>query len=162
MPATLTRRHFLHLHENRPIRKLLARLANHLYRFERLQETNNCLRKHVPFFLHGGLARCRGIGERVEPLESPGSRRFLLLLPDLAVATKRIFEALEPGLPEKPRAATIFLEKYRGTEPGAGAPFFNRLAAAAERVVPRLRMIRENADRAGSAGARTASRLTRP
>jgi len=101
----------------------------------------------VPFFLHGGLARCRGIGDRVDPLESPGSRRFLLLLPELPVATKRIFDALGPGLPENPRTATIFLEKYQEAAPGAEVPYFNRLEAAAERVVPRLRMIREDAER---------------
>jgi 4-diphosphocytidyl-2C-methyl-D-erythritol kinase len=83
----------------------------------------------------------------VDPVESPAPRRFLLLLPDLPVATKRIFEALEPGLPENPRAATIFLEKYQEAVPGAVVPYFNRLEAAAERVVPRLRMIREDAER---------------
>jgi len=99
----------------------------------------------VPFFLHGGLARCRGIGDLVEPLDPPGEWLFLLVSPDLPVATKGIYAALDAGLPPKPRAATIFLEKFLG--PGAEAPFFNRLQAAAERVVPRLRTVREEAER---------------
>ncbi|MHC4847566.1 MAG: 4-(cytidine 5'-diphospho)-2-C-methyl-D-erythritol kinase [Planctomycetota bacterium] len=100
----------------------------------------------VPLFLHGGLARCRGVGERVEPLKSPGPRQFLLVCPAIHSATKGIFQALEAGLPENPRAATIFLERYLGTVPGAEAPYFNRLQAVAERVTPLLRMIREDAE----------------
>ena len=98
----------------------------------------------VPFFLHGGTARCRGIGDRVDPVKTSDSRRFLLLSPAIHSSTKGIFEALDTGLTENRRAATVFLEKYLG--PGAEAPYFNRLQAAAERVMPRLRKVRQDAE----------------
>ncbi|MEM8885760.1 MAG: 4-(cytidine 5'-diphospho)-2-C-methyl-D-erythritol kinase [Planctomycetota bacterium] len=101
----------------------------------------------VPYFLRAGLARGRGIGERVEPVAAPPAGSFLLLLPDLFCSTKEIYGALEPGLTGCNDGATVFLERYLEAGGGAHAPYFNRLQAAAEQVVPQLRMVREDAER---------------
>ncbi len=64
---------------------------------ERLQEIAAQLGSDVPFFLHGGTARCTGRGEIVEPLRDLRPLRLLVLLPPTAPApgkTGRRFGAL--------------------------------------------------------------------
>lgn len=53
----------------------------------------------VPFFLHGGTARCHGRGERVEPLRDLRPLRMLLIVPPVppvAGKTRRRYAALRP------------------------------------------------------------------
>jgi 4-diphosphocytidyl-2-C-methyl-D-erythritol kinase len=100
----------------------------------------------VPFFLHGGLARCRGIGEKIEILSPAPSRSFLLLLPDLEISTAAVYGALKPGLTAKPSEATVFCRDYLGSGTGP-ARYHNRLQAAAEELDPRLRGVRTEAER---------------
>jgi 4-diphosphocytidyl-2-C-methyl-D-erythritol kinase len=67
---------------------------------ERLTPLAASLGSDVPFFLHGGAARCRGRGELVEPLRDPRPMRLLLLLPPVpqpADKTARRFRALRPA-----------------------------------------------------------------
>ena len=100
----------------------------------------------VPFFLTGGTARCRGIGDLVEPVQNPRARHYLLLLAGVHCSTSAVFSAFDPGLTGNPRTATVFLADYLDSAVGAYAPYFNRLQGAAEQVEPRLRMIREEAE----------------
>ena len=100
----------------------------------------------VPFFLVGGIARCRGIGDRVEPVDSARSRRYLLVLPKLHSSTPRVFAAYDAGLTKNPLTATVFLANYLEPKLGVQASYFNRLQGAAEEVEPRLRRIRELAE----------------
>ena len=127
--------------------RALNEMAGLGHDLERLSDIGQSLGADVPFFLRGGTAHCRGIGEIVEPLPSPGPRRYLLVLPKLNSSTPAVFAAHPPGLTENPHKATVFWTKYRVAE-GAGEGFcFNRLQAAAERVDPRLRAVREDAER---------------
>jgi 4-diphosphocytidyl-2-C-methyl-D-erythritol kinase len=48
---------------------------------ERLEAVAATLGSDVPFFLHGGAARCTGRGERVEPLRDLTPLRLLVLVP---------------------------------------------------------------------------------
>lgn len=50
---------------------------------ERLAEVAATVGSDVPFFLHGGTARCTGRGERVEPLRDLLPLRLLVLVPPL-------------------------------------------------------------------------------
>jgi len=100
----------------------------------------------VPFFLVGGVARCRGVGDRVEPVDSTRSRRYLLMLPKLHSSTSQVFSAFDPGLTKNPITATVFVANYLEQRAGAQVPYFNRLQGAAEEVEPRLRRIRELAE----------------
>jgi len=64
---------------------------------ERLMEVAAALGSDVPFFLHGGMARCTGRGEQVAPLRDLRPLRLLLLLPPLtprAGKTARRYGAL--------------------------------------------------------------------
>ncbi len=111
---------------------------------ERLRTIARSLGSDVPFFLTGGLARCRGVGDLVEPLPRPEGRRFLVLVPELHMATARVYGAAGPLLTGPRRNATVFARRYLGK---GNAPYFNRLQGAAEGLEPRLREVRERGER---------------
>jgi len=111
---------------------------------ERLHAIARSLGSDVPFFLRGGTARCRGVGDLVEPLPAPKGRRFLLLLPGIHISTAAVYAAAGPLLTGPRRKATVFARRY--SDKGV-APFFNRLQAAAEGLEPRLREVREKGER---------------
>jgi 4-diphosphocytidyl-2-C-methyl-D-erythritol kinase len=67
---------------------------------ERLAEVGASVGSDVPFFVHGGTARCTGRGEFVEPLRDLTSLRVLILLPPVPARpdkTARRFAALRAG-----------------------------------------------------------------
>lgn len=101
----------------------------------------------VPFFLSGGLARCRGIGDRVEPLLRPPPASFLLGCPALRSLTASVYGALPPGLTGNPDGASFFVESYLGESGSRGAPYFNRLQSVAERLQPALQAVRKELGR---------------
>ncbi len=112
----------------------------------RLAELAASLGADVPFFLHGGTARCRGIGERVEPLAGGAGRRFLLAVPDLNMSTEAVYAALPAGLTGETQNANVFSRRYFGKTGSGGTFHFNRLQAAAESLEPRLREVRTKAE----------------
>jgi 4-diphosphocytidyl-2-C-methyl-D-erythritol kinase len=111
----------------------------------RLHAIARSLGSDVPFFLRGGTARCRGVGDLVEPIPGPTGRRFLLLVPELHMATAAVYAAAGPLLTGPRRKATVFVRRYIGE--GSRAPYFNRLQGAAEGLDPRLREVREKGER---------------
>ena len=113
---------------------------------ERLQAIAVSLGADVPFFLTGGTARCRGFGERVEPLEGGAGRRFLLVVPEIHMSTAAVYGALASGLTGGTEIANVFHRRYFGREGPVRAPHFNRLQAAAESLDGRLREVREKAE----------------
>lgn len=52
----------------------------------------------VPFFLTGGCARVRGIGERIEPIRGWPGRALVVALPPVSVATAWAFRTYTAGL----------------------------------------------------------------
>jgi 4-diphosphocytidyl-2-C-methyl-D-erythritol kinase len=100
----------------------------------------------VPFFLAGGLARCRGRGEKIEPLEdAPPERRlhFVLAYPRFQIPTSLIYRELDRQEPrpdaltspppiDTMTAGSIHEALWRGET------FFNRLEGVACRAFPDL------------------------
>jgi 4-diphosphocytidyl-2-C-methyl-D-erythritol kinase len=113
----------------------------------RLLEVARTLGADVPFFLTGGTARCRGVGDLVEPLPGGAGRSFLLAMPPLHVATAGVYAVAGPLLTGRRRSATVFARRYLAKARAGRAPYFNRLQGAAEGLEPRLRDIREKAER---------------
>lgn len=95
----------------------------------------------VPFFLQGGLARCRGIGDDVEAIANPPKTSFLVVIPPFSTSTADVFRGVPP-LTETPEEATVFLSKYCGGSDSGPAPYFNRLQMVAEGLDPRLKQVR--------------------
>jgi len=114
---------------------------------EELRRHAVALGADVPFFLAGGLARCRGIGDEVEPLPDPPARRFLLVLPALETSTAAVYAALDAGLTGNRLSATVYVRDYLDSGKWGRAPRFNRLQAVAEALDPRLGGVREAAER---------------
>ena len=108
---------------------------------ERLSEVAASLGSDVPFFLHGGTARCRGRGELVEPLRDLRTLRLLVLVPPVPQApgkTARRFAALHPhDLSDGGRSARMAHRVERGAPPPA-SDLWNAFEAVIERTESEL------------------------
>ena len=93
--------------------KGLNRLAKHPLSKDKLGELALELGADVPFFLHGGLQRGLGVGEKLEALELGFAGVFLLIIPPIHVSTKQAFKALRIPLtaPKTPITFGRLLEK---------------------------------------------------
>jgi 4-diphosphocytidyl-2-C-methyl-D-erythritol kinase len=67
---------------------------------ERLRQLAMKLGSDVPFFLFGPSSICTGRGEIVQPIAPPRPKWVVLILPDIAMPTPRVyqvFDSLQPG-----------------------------------------------------------------
>ena len=87
----------------------------------RLAEVAAQIGSDVPFFIHGGTARCTGRGEVVEPLRDLPQLRLLVLVPPLPPQpnkTARRFAALRPhDLSDGDRSRRMAHRIARGAPP---------------------------------------------
>jgi 4-diphosphocytidyl-2-C-methyl-D-erythritol kinase len=108
---------------------------------ERLEEVAAAIGSDVPFFLHGGTARCRGRGELGQPLRDLRPLRLLLLLapvPQAPGKTARRFAALHPhDLSDGSRSARMAHRIERGAPPPA-SDLWNAFEAVVERTESEL------------------------
>jgi 4-diphosphocytidyl-2-C-methyl-D-erythritol kinase len=94
----------------------------------------------VPFFLHGGSALVRGLGESIEPHPQPPVLSAVLVLPPFACPTGAVYKAFDT----QPMATFQDAEvEAQFTTTPDGASFFNDLAAPAMIVEPALRDIHD-------------------
>ncbi len=113
-----------------------------------LLELARRLGSDVPFFLWGGIARCRGRGDEVKLLGAPSPRRYLLLLPEVSVSTAEVYRSLNFPLTSPRTLGSMSLEAVESLL-GSGRLFFNRLQEAAFEKQPFLRRIKERVERCG-------------
>jgi 4-diphosphocytidyl-2-C-methyl-D-erythritol kinase len=124
---------------------------------ERLLPIGLALGADVPFFLSGGNARARGVGEVLAPVDFPEAW-FAVVKPAAALATRGVFAS--PQVADRVAAARIagFSEAFSGSpgEPGGiretepeFAPGFGRndLQAAAESLCAEVRSASAALDR---------------
>jgi len=108
----------------------------------------------VPFFLFGGTARCRGRGERIEPIRTPFRAFLVLVVPDIRLATRRVYEHLtapcEGGIH---RIDDMLSAVARGDVTAGARAMFNRLDETACRLVPCLAAIKERLREHGALAA---------
>lgn len=110
------------------------------------------------FFLDGattGLARCKGRGERVEPLPfDPRPWHVALLAPDVHCSTARVYAAagipLSGAGPAPSFRADLLEGLSRGAEQAVRSALSNRLEQAALHEVPELSRWRDLLDRSGA------------
>ena len=87
----------------------------------------------VPFLLRGGLARVRGIGERIEPLPCAKSYPVVIVQPCKGLSTPQVFgafDALDPP-PCNPDPAAVAAALEAGDARALAASMGNALEAAA-------------------------------
>jgi len=111
---------------------------------ERLHDLAARLGSDVPFFLHGGTARCRGRGERVDPLPDPPATFFVVLVPDVQVATAHVYKNFISGLTGGDARASLGAEVARFLiTKDIGHFFWNDLEATVVRLFPSVRACRD-------------------
>lgn len=107
----------------------------------RLSEVAAALGSDVPFFLHGGSARCHGRGEIVEPLRDLRPLRLLVLVPPVPPPpnkTARRFAAVQPrDLTHGERSHRIAHRLERGAPPPT-ADLWNAFEGVVERTESEL------------------------
>ena len=83
----------------------------------------------VPFFLRGGTAVGRGVGEVLTPVNSSGMGVFLLITPPLEISTKWVYEQLRMGLTHStPKVNVQTIRVLLSRFPERQWPGTNRLA----------------------------------
>lgn len=92
----------------------------------------------VPFFLQGGAAEARGVGERLRPLQVP-PLPVVVFAPGLRLPTPRVYGEVKPHDfgPELP-VEEILAALREGKEP----PYWNGLEGPAFRLYPELREVK--------------------
>lgn len=65
--------------------------------FEEVEKIGLRLGADIPYFLHGGVAVVRGIGEQITPVENliPHTAQALLVFPRIHVSTERVFRTFK-------------------------------------------------------------------
>lgn len=136
--------------------RLLDRLTGKRAPARVLETLARGLGADVPFFLRGGLARARGVGERLSPLAT--RRRsplwFVLVFPRVFSSTAEAYRALRFPLTGRRSCLRLTRALRAGEPPRLWASWlFNRLE---EVVLPRLAPVAEAKGALIAAGALTA------
>jgi 4-diphosphocytidyl-2-C-methyl-D-erythritol kinase len=127
--------------------KLRARPAD-------LEALGAALGSDVNFFLHGGLAVCRGRGEKVEPVAASCPAGFVLYFPGLHLATRDAYARVRIPLTGQRRTCTSLLERLRRDDlNGAAREFFNRFEETVLEDHPQLAAARERLSNSRALGA---------
>lgn len=107
----------------------------------RLGQLGAELGSDVPLFFAPGAARCRGRGERVEPIASAGALHFVVIRPPTGLSTAAVYGAVKP--PPAPRdAAPLRQALAAGDLAAVGRTLFNRLECVADRLTPWIGRLR--------------------
>ncbi|NBV41788.1 4-(cytidine 5'-diphospho)-2-C-methyl-D-erythritol kinase [bacterium] len=75
--------------------KALNQLENWGWSESKLQREGARFGADVPFFIRGGTALVRGIGERITPIRLPISNRFVLINPGIPMSTPELYRAYD-------------------------------------------------------------------
>ncbi len=98
----------------------------------------------VPFFLTGGTAIGKGIGEKLEFINLKQKFYFLLFCPDIHISTQKVYESLKLDLTNQ-WDYNIFLDTlFNKKEELINKIFFNRLEQVSFSLCPQLGVIKKN------------------
>jgi len=111
---------------------------------ERLGRLAARLGADVPFFLSGGTAIARGIGEKITPLAGVKSARFVLVYPGFGVSTPWVYQHLHFPLTRKQKITKIKTQLASGFPPREwGQYLYNRLEEVVFPAYPVIARIKE-------------------
>jgi len=116
---------------------------------QRLHELALQLGADVPFFLTGGCARVRGIGEHIEPIQGWPGLPLVLAIPPIAVSTAWAFRAYAAGFA---RGAEEASRLAAGIEPDASL-LVNDLETVVLPAFPEVAAVKRGLLEAGASAA---------
>lgn len=94
----------------------------------------------VPFFIKGCTALCKGRGEIVQPIETRQRLFYVILYPEIRVATTSIYNSLKIDLTKGLKDANFFVKAFLSGDPDSfGKLLFNRLEGVTLGLYPELR-----------------------
>jgi len=97
----------------------------------------------VPFFVRGGLQRCRGRGEKLSPLDPLPDSLWAIVKPPWGLPTADVYRAFVPGLTSHEPSLSMTLGQIAKRDPaGLARTRFNDLESAAQRVRPEAAQVR--------------------
>ena len=108
----------------------------------------------VPFFLHGGTALGKGIGDELEPILCQKAFHILLVNPNFKIATADVYKGLKLDLTAvKSGISLIRCALGDGSSSLVAKHLFNRLEDVVFLKFPELKKIKDSLIRLGAAGA---------
>lgn len=96
----------------------------------------------IPFFISCVPSRCRGIGEKVEPIEIKNNYYVLLVKPNVGCSTKEIFALVDQSEYIHPDIPTVLKALKEGDDELLANSIGNSLEAAAISLVPEIAQIK--------------------
>ena len=129
----------------------LNRLLGMEYPIEKLAPLAAQLGSDVPFFLRGPSSICTGRGEIVHPIARPAPRWAVLMLPEIAMSTPRVYQVFDSLGPGKAQAGLDQPPWERWTSLNADEllpRLINDLEAPAFQISPQLGQLRADLEQA--------------
>ncbi|MDR2676851.1 MAG: 4-(cytidine 5'-diphospho)-2-C-methyl-D-erythritol kinase [Endomicrobium sp.] len=105
----------------------------------------------VPFFLNGGTALCRGIGEIITPLKDVGKLNIIIVNPRFSIPTSSVYKKIKWPLLNQKKVSTIEKIIYNGlfNTKEAFKNCFNRLEEFVLPYYPKIVEIKKVLNRFG-------------
>ena len=96
----------------------------------------------IPFFLTAAPARCRGRGEKIDPIESGSSLHVVLVKPRVGLSTADVFsEYQRQGVSDVVEIDSALAAFRKGQSGLVGRNLHNRLVESAIKVAPTLKKL---------------------
>ena len=108
---------------------------------EELIELGAPLGADIPFFIPLVPARCRGIGEKMEPIEIKNNYYVLLVKPSVGCSTKEVFAVADKQKLNHPNIENVLKALKEGDDDLLAENMYNALQEPAIKTVPTIRTI---------------------
>ena len=116
---------------------------------EEIIELASPLGADIPFFVKCAPARCKGIGEKIEPIEIKNNYSVLIVKPASGCSTKEVFAIADKKEFKSVDIDTVVKALKEGDDELLASAMGNSLEEAAMELVPEIRQIKETLLAAG-------------
>ncbi len=110
---------------------------------EELIELATPLGADIPFFIPCIPSRCRGIGEKLEPIEIKNNYYVLLVKPSAGCSTKEVFKIADSTEYKHPNIENVLKALKEGDDDLLAESIGNSLEEAATSLVPEIKQIKQ-------------------
>ena len=111
---------------------------------EELIESATPLGADIPFFIPCVPSRCRGIGEKLEPIEIKNNYYVLLVKPNIGCSTKEVFALADSKEYKHPDIETVLKALREGDDELLASSVGNSLEDPAIALVPEIAHIKQS------------------